>query len=257
MNNLLPYCLLLVLSLSAQAEIPHTFSSGTPVIAAEVNENFEYVMKNASGGCSATQQDNSVLIECADGTSGVVASYGTVVIVPSGTIEGSIPDITELSVGTIYVVDANDVALGRLYRVQAPERSYDFWVDWHTEDRTASGSFYLAIDNTLEDVSLRSVNFYYASENCTGQPVTEPGDTYSLIYSADDMQFYVVSYIDWADGFLAKSVKALAQDTESIKDGDCQPTEQVLRIRVPIPYTPAPEILNAAYPVRLEQPSSE
>jgi hypothetical protein len=174
--------------------------------------------------------------------------------VPSGTIEGSIPDITELPVGTIYVVDANDVALGRLYRVQAPERSYEFWVDWHTEDRTASGSFYLAIDNTLEDVSLRSVNFYYASENCTGQPVTEPGDTYSLIYSADDMQFYVVSYIDWADGFLAKSVKALAQDTEAIKDGDCQPTEQVLRIRVPIPYTPAPEILNAAYPVRLEQP---
>ena len=139
------------------------------------------------------------------------------------------------------------------YRVDEPEQSYQFWVDWSSEDGATWGSFYLDIDNALQDISLRPVSFYYASEDCTGQPFTEPGDTYDLMYSADDEQFYVVSYSDWADGFLAKSLKALAQNQSLTSDGACQRTEKIIRIRVPIPYTPAPEILNAAYPVRLEQ----
>ena len=36
-------------------------------MAAALKENFQYVLENASGGCSAIQQDNSVLIDCADG----------------------------------------------------------------------------------------------------------------------------------------------------------------------------------------------
>ena len=64
---------LLPLSALAQTQVPNVFEDGTPATAAEVNENFQYVLENASGGCSATQQDNSVLIECADGTSGVIA----------------------------------------------------------------------------------------------------------------------------------------------------------------------------------------
>ena len=71
--------LLLPLSALAQTQVPNVFEDGTPASAAEVNENFQYVLENASGGCSATQQDNSVLIECADGTSGVIAEAGTVV----------------------------------------------------------------------------------------------------------------------------------------------------------------------------------
>ena len=65
--------LLFPLWVAAQNQVPYIFQENTPAKASEVNKNFEYVLENASGGCSATQQDNSVLIECADGTSGVIA----------------------------------------------------------------------------------------------------------------------------------------------------------------------------------------
>jgi len=106
-------CLLLLPALSF-AQVPHTFNNGEGADAEKINENFNYVLQNASGGCSATQQENSVVIECADGTSGVVASYGTVVVLPSGSIKGVLPDITSVPVGDIYVVDATDIALGRV-----------------------------------------------------------------------------------------------------------------------------------------------
>ena len=42
----------LVTSISAiaQSQVPNVFEDGTPASAAEVNENFEYVLENASGG---------------------------------------------------------------------------------------------------------------------------------------------------------------------------------------------------------------
>ena len=36
----------------AQTQVPNVFEDGTPASAVEVNENFQYVMENASGGCS-------------------------------------------------------------------------------------------------------------------------------------------------------------------------------------------------------------
>ena len=58
----------------------HTFSNGEVADAEKINQNFQYVLENAtgSGGCSAEQDGSSVVITCADGTSGVLASAGTV-----------------------------------------------------------------------------------------------------------------------------------------------------------------------------------
>ena len=41
----------LVASVSAiaQTQVPNVFEDGTPASAAEVNENFQYVLENASG----------------------------------------------------------------------------------------------------------------------------------------------------------------------------------------------------------------
>ena len=252
MGYLLAALLLLPVLVSAQ-EL-HTFRNGEVADADKRNESLQYILNNASGGCSATQQDNSVLIECADGTTAVVPGYGTVFIVPSGSISGSVPDISSIPVSQIYVVDANDVAIGALYRVDIPETRYEVRVDWSTEDSAASGHFYFYIDNRDEAIHFFRSEFFYASEDCTGQPVVSPGDSHNLIYSPDDKQFYVVAS-DYADNFLAKSSKPLPTSLAAQADyvGACNPTEQILRIRLPIPYTPAPEILNAAYPVRLEQ----
>ena len=46
----------LVASISAfaEAQVPNVFEDGTPATAADVNENFQCVMENASGGCSVS-----------------------------------------------------------------------------------------------------------------------------------------------------------------------------------------------------------
>ena len=83
-----------------------------------MNENFQYVLENASGGCSATQQDNSVLIECADGTSGVIAGAGAVLLIPEGVVEET-PDYSAVNVGEFYWADGNGVFLG-IWEAESP-----------------------------------------------------------------------------------------------------------------------------------------
>ena len=74
------------------------------------------MLENASGGCSATQQDNSVLIECADGTSGVIAGAGTVLVLPDPVI-GEPIDTSTLPTGEIIIHDGQDRAMGKFVRV--------------------------------------------------------------------------------------------------------------------------------------------
>ena len=82
--------LILFFPAALAAQELHTFSNGEVADAEKINENFQYVLENAtgSGGCSAEQDGSSVVITCADGTSGVLASEGTVVVYPEGGIVG-------------------------------------------------------------------------------------------------------------------------------------------------------------------------
>jgi len=95
-HPLLAILLLLPLSALAQKQVPNVFEDGTPALAAEVNENFEYVLENASGGCSVEQVDNTAEITCADGTTAVVPGYGTVVVYPEGLVGEAPPLSTTL-----------------------------------------------------------------------------------------------------------------------------------------------------------------
>ena len=102
----------------------HTFENGQVADADKINQNFNYVLENASGGCSATQQDNSVLIECADGTSGVIAGAGSTIIIPNGEV-GEVPDISVIPVGKFYWEDGNGVLLGEYnYAVRNTSNGY-------------------------------------------------------------------------------------------------------------------------------------
>ena len=90
-------CLVAVASLGwtafAAAQVPNTFNNGEVADADKINENFSYVLENASGGCTVEQVDNTAEITCADGSTAVVPGYGTVLVYPEGEI-GEVPDLT-------------------------------------------------------------------------------------------------------------------------------------------------------------------
>ena len=139
MRYLLTALLLLPVLVSAQ-EL-HTSKNGEVADADKLNESLQYILNNASGGCSATQQDNSVLIECADGTSGVIAGAGTVVLYPEGQISDT--PVTNLPSGDIVILDANDVITARAIESQ---HHNIYVVDLLPEDINST-SVYAAIAN--------------------------------------------------------------------------------------------------------------
>lgn len=113
---------LLLLPGSAFGQELHTFENGQVADAQKINDNFNYVLENASGGCTVQQVDNSAEITCADGTSAVVPGYGTVVIVPEGSASGEVPPEV-ISGGTITLVDGNGDYLApfRIIRDSGPD----------------------------------------------------------------------------------------------------------------------------------------
>ena len=103
-------CLLLPsLAWSEAADGLNVFSDGEVIYAEQINENFRYVLEN--GGCSATQDGSNVVITCADGSTGVLASAGTVVVYPESST-GEV-DLETINAGTIVVKDANGWYSGR------------------------------------------------------------------------------------------------------------------------------------------------
>ena len=88
------------------AQVPHTFNNGEVADAEKINQNFNYVLENASGGCTVEQVDNSAEITCADGSSAIVPGYGTVVLVPEGSASGVVP-AEVINSGTITLVDGS------------------------------------------------------------------------------------------------------------------------------------------------------
>ena len=80
------FAFVLLLPALSFAQVPHTFQNGEVADAEQINQNFNYVLENASGGCTVEQVDNTAEITCADGTTAVVPGYGTVVVYPEGLV---------------------------------------------------------------------------------------------------------------------------------------------------------------------------
>ena len=103
-----------LLSIPAIADELHVFTNGEVADADKINENFE-ILQASGGGCSAEQQDSTVVITCADGTSAVLASEGTVVAVLKAVV-GELLDYETFPTGDIVVVDNDDNILGKVDR---------------------------------------------------------------------------------------------------------------------------------------------
>lgn len=235
---------LLLLPAIATAQQLYTFKNGEVADAEKLNESLQYILNNASGGCSATQQDNSVLIECADGTSGVLAGAGTVIIYPEGEV-GEVPPV-DFNTGPIVLKDGNDVLLGE----SAGSNAMDMPQVKLTSEAQPTAVLWNHGDGVALTGSYRQ-NTYYLETGCTGAPFLHFGD--SLVALASNYFVPVVSEGTYTLLFESRRNAAMLTDSELIEASACIDEQYPATAFRSTTYTPAPEILNAAYPIRLEQ----
>lgn len=253
---------LLISSTLASAQELHTFSNGEVADAEKINENFEALKSeiSGSGGCSAEQDGSSVVITCADGTSGVLAGAGTVVLIPEGEV-GETPDYSAINVGDFYWVDGNGVLLGERANGSSSTYTQGVFSDYCPRDACNKSDYFridLVMDHEAEVVFIDPYNFqvYYTELGCEGPALTQD--------SARNVFMLGGNYVVWSEDTLPSDTLVYSskttryfrnQSSEWIEESDCLNIESgsVFNGKFVIPYTPASEILNATYPLRLEQ----
>jgi hypothetical protein len=248
--SLAALCLLPTLAFAQQL---HTFKNGEVADADKLNESLQYILNNASGGCSAKQLDQSAVIECSDGSTAAVASVGRVVIVPEGE-QGYVPDVTDINTGQIYIVDANDVVLGLWDNGPADE----IYFRMTTNDGVREFAIYN--DTATEQVRFVrnfEVRWLFAERDCTGDIWF--GDS-SLTLATDPRNGNdLVTYFD-PDGLQEDppsryplTLTSIWQSTWSYDDDTCVNGQFPDNATLAIPYIFPDEILNAAYPIGVKQ----
>lgn len=255
LKRLLVLLLLFFPSLASAQEL-HTFSNGEVADAKKINENFEALKSeiSGSGGCSAEQDGSSVVITCADGTSGVLAGQGQIVFV-SGLM-GEIPDLTTLPSGLFYLIDNEDRTLG-IYRMSRTDLSqYDaILFDMYVENGgPVRGTMVFTGDSSVKITGGEySTNWtiLYASEDCSGQGFYQnyPG---TLLEVRNDE--FVIPRGPQAT-FAAKSTITSGHfsNGQYRPPSQCQLTDSIFEGTAVVPFTPAAEVLNPSFPLRIEQ----
>ena len=241
-------CLLLLLSATNQliAQELNVFSNGTIADAEKINENFQLLDQKikAFEGCSASQDGSSVKIVCSDGSVGVLAGAGTVLIYPEGKI-GEVP-VQEYDNGEIVVVDGGDVVLG----VAGSNGDSRFTI------KLDNGA-YLALLNTTEDSVIYSApanpKAYFLVEDCGGLPF---GQVFNKLWAIED-SFLTLSE-NPREKLLTKSYKQSNWISSSGNFEElslnCKNGEKVVDNAVPlVDYQLAAEIREAAFPLQLKQ----
>ena len=237
---------LLLLSAVASAQQLHTFNNGEVADADKINQNFNYVLENASGGCTVEQVDNTAEITCADGTTAVVPGYGTVVVYPEGLVGEAPP--TDYDTGQIVAYDANDVVLGEVKL--ATSNGPFLYLDRVPDDVNDYREAMLWLNDDAQTIVLtgtRNTGVWFLDDACQGSPFSQYKT--QLIRYGDS--YFVADFDQVGEQLLFKSYRRPA--FEEYEAQDCISGDYVNTGYLTRPYTPAPEILNAAYPVRLEQ----
>ena len=238
--------LLLIFPALASAQELHTFSNGEVADAEKINENFEALKSeiSGSGGCSAEQDGSSVVITCADGTSGVLAGAGTVVVYPEG-VTGDQPPVTVNS-GDIVLVDGNGIILGK-----ASSGSSGYFLE------NGDTGFLMTVNNaaTTETVIMagcRGCDLWYTDEECTNGPFIRRNESY--IYRLDDTFLIPVPDAEGAE-LLLKGYRRGAHYRygELQESRPCGSAMETMQVTVPAVFNLPTEWSSAAYPVRLEQ----
>jgi len=220
----------------AQTQVPNVFEDGTPASAAEVNANFQYVLENASGGCSVEQVDNTAEITCADGTTAVLPGYGTVVVYPEGLVAEA--NVGTVNTGDIVIVDDAGVVLGPADGGSSGDR---FITSVQFDDGSACEISIRNVNGTV-DISSPTPG-YFQSNDCSGQMLIIDNES---CQNPTGEQWLMAGQRIAAD-LLIKS---------RLEGEQCFEQNAVIsanRLTFPINVTLPSEILNAAYPVRLEQ----
>ena len=243
----------LLIAPAVSAQELHTFSNGAVADAEKINENFEALKSeiSGSGGCSAEQDGSSVVITCADGTSGVLASEGTVVIVPQGEL-GEVPDTSTYPSGDFVVVDANDVVLASTTDASGP----DFGVQIDSDP-----SFYAMIINDendsvvlLEPRNSAAIQVGFISDDCSGNALTMSynGGSRPYLHYAPDIGFAVPDE-DLGEQLFKSQPATYKFWPDDLEVSGCKEISLIRRAFTLVPYQPASELLEAAYPVRVKQ----
>jgi hypothetical protein len=210
--------------------------------------------------CSATQQDNSVLITCGDGTSGVIAGAGTVVLYPEGQI-GEVPPI-DYNTGPIVAVDATGLTLGIVERFYATEGGA-----WPSKVRIYLDCAYCSLDlNNFPDTQQVILSYpvssalHFLSDECSGTPFiadgpTEIGDQLYIPLQPLPNERILFNSIRYAGRTRIEPASNPDEPPEIIYDepSECIRYTHAERASPAVEYFLAPEIANAAYPVTIEQ----
>lgn len=200
-------------------------------------------------GCSAAQQGNSVLISCGDGTAGVIAGAGTVVLYPEGQI-GQVPPI-DYNTGPIVLIDGSGGVLGEAYEFSGDN------FEIRLSDSFQTIRVRLINSHSIQQVVISGVSgsFFFQSEDCSGPAfaisagglwevdnrffIMGPAPQVNLVFrSVYNTGYWNVS----EDGRLEYSAP-----TECLAESGIAPLAPVVEYFLP------PEIVNAVYPVRVEQ----
>jgi len=229
----------------------HTLKNGEVADAEKINETHQYILNNASGGCSVEQVDNTAEITCADGTTAVVPGYGTVVVYPEG-IEGELPS-TDYNTGPVVLMDDNNIVLGAAETVFWQAGVYRLELDIgksvYVFNDDQSSAVIVAASITGTGVS----SAFYLDADCSGAVFLHANN---YLVEIDGDKYTSPAELS-PQNILTKARRS--SDTydyptkEFLGTGDCEPEINSINGYPGVKYTPAAEILNAAYPVRLEQ----
>ena len=237
----------------------HTFSNGEVADAEKINENFNYVLENGGGGCSARQQDNSIVIECTDGTGGVLAGAGTVVVYPTGDVgDPVVGDIQEYLTGDVVFMDANDVIIGPYGTIQDGDPRATYYTTTLTIGNWTNRSWRFVAIHEQERMDIggsHSMTFYHTTSDCSDNAAPRYSNPW---YDLESDKWYQADTQQPVSNVLVAASSTIRRKDVfgNVTEGRCDP------ITNPAVYTLYPvinevimpdAILNMAYPVRVEQ----
>ena len=171
----------------------------------------------------------------------MLASAGTVVTYPEG--QSPPVDMSQFPTGEIVIIDANGVKLARLYFTSGN----DFYAYLNP---AGEASFFAVLTNETQGQTVKisggNTLAKFNTTDCTGQAFTTTVDNW-LLNGPLLNQFFAMS------SQTEKYSQILRSEFDG-KDDICRPiTEATSNARTVFPYIPASEILNAVYPLDLEQ----
>ena len=189
--------------------------------------------------CSVTQDGSRAIISCNDGTSAVLASAGTVVTYPAG--QSPPVDIGEFPTGEVVIIDAGNVVLARLYF----ESGDNYYAYLNQPDET----FFVIVltnDHVTSSVKISSeLTVYFNELDCTGE---------SFSVSIDNFVIEGPNSTYYAQSSQTQKYSQILKSSYDYSSGTCVNQElATANARTVFPYYPADEILNAAYPISLDQ----